>query len=158
MIEKYHVYLEWIELQQGFLLFYCISYESLNIKALNGSSVLCNDKNPASSHWTQLKKIATIVVKGNQKQAAEVAGNGFLRFEPVRCTVSHPTLQQGREEGDVGFNMSSSSEYYGCAIFCGQTLFCTGKRLSGGKFNYLFIARVPYLQLKIALYYNAIFS
>jgi hypothetical protein len=50
MIEKYHVYLEWIKLQQGFLLFYCISYQSLNIKALNGSSVLCNDKNPASSH------------------------------------------------------------------------------------------------------------
>ena len=61
-------------------------------------------------------------------------------------------------EGDVGFNKSSSSDEYGCAIFCGQTLFCTGTRLSGGKFNHLFIARVPYLQLEIALYYNAIFS
>ena len=31
----------------------------------------------------------------------EVVGNGYLRFEPVRCTVSHPTLQQGRAEGDM---------------------------------------------------------
>jgi hypothetical protein len=32
-------------------------------------------------------------------------------------------------------------------------------RLSGGKFNHLFIARVPYyLHLKIMSYYNAIFS
>jgi len=36
--------------------------------------------------------------------------------------------------------------------------FATGTRLSGGKFNHLFIARVPYLQLEIALYYNTIFS
>jgi hypothetical protein len=54
--------------------------------------------------------------------------------------------------------MWSSSDDYGCAIFCGQTLFCTVTRLSGGKFNHLLIARVPYLQLEIALYYNAIFS
>jgi hypothetical protein len=28
--------------------------------------------------------------------AIEVAGNGYLRFEPVRCTVSHPlTLNRG---------------------------------------------------------------
>ena len=157
MIEKNHVYLEWIELQQGFLLFYCISYQSLNIKALNGSSILCNDKNPASSHWTQLKKIAAIVVKGNQKQAAEVVGNGFLRFEPVRCTVpSYPRTGEGGRWR--GLQYEQQLRWYGCAIFCGQTLFCTGKRLPGGKFNHLFIARVPYLQLEIALYYNAIFS
>ena len=36
--------------------------------------------------------------------------------------------------------------------------FATGTRLSGGKFNHLLIARVPYLQLEISLYYNAIFS
>jgi hypothetical protein len=31
---------------------------------------------------------------------------------------------RGRAEGDVGFNKSSSSDDYGCTIFCGQTLFC----------------------------------
>ena len=39
---------------------------------------------------------------------------------------------RGRAEGDVGFNKSSSSNDYGCAIFCGQTLFCDWHtRLSG---------------------------
>ena len=40
----------------------------------------------------------------------EVAGNGYLRFEPVRCTVSHQRQpSNGRAEG-VGFNKSSSSD------------------------------------------------
>ena len=41
---------------------------------------------------------------------SEVAGNGYLRFEPVRCTVSHQRQpSNGRAEG-VGFNKSSSSD------------------------------------------------
>ncbi len=46
----------------------------------------------------------------NTRHKNEVAGNGYLRFEPVRCTVSHQRQpSNGRVEG-VGFNKSSSSD------------------------------------------------
>jgi hypothetical protein len=41
-----------------------------------------------------------------------------------RVVAASTSVVKGRAEGDVGFNKSSSSDDYGCAIICGQTLFC----------------------------------
>ena len=80
-----------------------------------------------------------------------------LNLYVAQCSILLHTLNRGGRKVTWA-SIKASSDDYGCAIFCGQTLFCTGTSLSGGKFNHLFIARVPNLQLEIALYYNANFS
>ena len=68
---------------------------------------------------------------------------------------------RGRAEGDVGFNKSSSSNDYGCAIFCSNSLLhwhVIRGYLVASSTIFLLLEYHPYLQLEIALYYNAIFS
>ncbi len=62
-------------------------------------------------NWMFLTRAAPVTsVSANNFNDDEVVGNGYLRFEPVRCTVSHQRQpSNGRAEG-VGFNKSSSSD------------------------------------------------
>jgi hypothetical protein len=89
-------------------------------------------------------------------------GKWLFRFEPVRCTVSHPTYHPttGRAETWAS-NKSSSSNDYGCAIFCSNSLLhwhVIRGYLVASSTIFLLLEYHPYLQLEIALYYNAIFS